>query len=265
MILFRNLLVFVFFMLGHTMTWSEIDQHLVRSGSDIAWSVKQNNVDWNTSQSASVMVLKNAKGATRRLDLDFKHMEVVDDGNQFLIVFNHPPDVKGTALLSHTHISRANDTWLYLPALKRVKRIVARDKSRPFMGSELTYEDLSSFEPDKYTFKLLRYETLADMAMAVVEFVPQYNDSGYSRQEVCIDLEHYRMHKIRYFDPHGRLLKVQQLSAYQRYLGTYWRAHHISVHNHQTGKLTVLKTDYFNFNISLSASDFNKSRLYRIR
>jgi hypothetical protein len=211
------------------------------------------------------MVLKNARGATRRLDLDFKHMEVTGDGDQFLIVFNRPLDVKGTALLSHNHITKANDTWLYMPALKRVKRIVSRDKSRPFMGSEFTYEDLSSFEPDKYTFKWLRYETLDGMRTAVVEFVPQYSDSGYSRQTVWIDLEHHRMHKIHYFDLHGRLLKVQQFLAYKSYPGGYWRAHDIAINNHQTRKSTVLKSAYFDFNISLSASDFNKSHLYRIR
>ena len=95
---------------------------------------------WDTSQSTAIMVLKNARGASRRLDLDFKHMEVAKkDGNKFLIVFNHPLDIRGTALLSHTHINGPNDTWLYLPDLRRVKRIVSRDKSRPFMGSEFTY------------------------------------------------------------------------------------------------------------------------------
>ena len=67
--------------------------------------------------------------------------------------FVSPADVKGTKFLSYSHIKKDDDQWLYLPALKRVKRIASKNKSGSFMGSEFSYEDLSSFDADKYIYE----------------------------------------------------------------------------------------------------------------
>ena len=66
--------------------------------------------------------------------------------------------VKGVNILSHTKIFEPDDQWLFLPALKRVKRISSRNKSGPFMGSEFAYEDLVSREVEKYSYKFIKDE-----------------------------------------------------------------------------------------------------------
>ena len=80
-------------------------------------------------------------------------LEVTDDGDKSLMVFDEPRDVKGTALLTHAHKQEADDQWLYLPALKRVKRISSSNRSGSFMGSEFSYEDLTTkhTQPVSYT------------------------------------------------------------------------------------------------------------------
>ncbi|HIN59600.1 MAG TPA: outer membrane lipoprotein-sorting protein, partial [Gammaproteobacteria bacterium] len=75
-----------------------------------------------------------------------RSLEVAGDGDKSLTIFSYPADIKGTVFLSHTHPTRPDEQWLYLPALKRIKRISSSNKSGPFMGSEFAYEDLASQE-----------------------------------------------------------------------------------------------------------------------
>ena len=84
------------------------------------------------------MILRNSRGQTSERLLRVRALEV-DDGTRSLCIFDSPLDVKGTILLTHTHEKTDDDQWLYLPALKRVKRIAAQNKSGSFMGSEFAY------------------------------------------------------------------------------------------------------------------------------
>ena len=94
--------------------------------------------------------------------------------------FCEPKDVKGTAFLSHTHSLKPDDQWLYLPAIKRVKRIASANKSGPFVGSEFAYEDLSSFELDKYKFEWEKNEIKNNVIHNIIRAFPQYKYSGYT-------------------------------------------------------------------------------------
>jgi len=107
-----------------------------------------------------VMVLKNRQGEESRRFIRNKTLEVDGDGDKSLIIFDKPRDIKGTALLNFTHKTGNDDQWLFLPALKRVKRISSSNKSGSFMGSEFAYEDVTSQEVEKYTYKWIRDETL---------------------------------------------------------------------------------------------------------
>ena len=115
------------------------------------------------------MILRNKQGQESTREIRSKTLEVDGDGDKSLTVFDEPRDVKGTALLSFTHKVGPDDQWLYLPALKRVKRIASDNKSGPFMGSEFAYEDITSQEIDKYTYKFLRDDTLDGMDVFVFE------------------------------------------------------------------------------------------------
>ncbi|MEL6123939.1 MAG: outer membrane lipoprotein-sorting protein, partial [Bacteroidota bacterium] len=101
------------------------------------------------------MTLKNSNGQTSQRELITKTLELTEDGDKSLIVFNSPRDVKGTSTLTFTHKEGSDDQWLFLPSIKRVKRISSNNKSGPFVGSEFAYEDLSSQEVEKYAHKFL--------------------------------------------------------------------------------------------------------------
>ena len=121
-------------------------------GLQIAVEADKRDLGFGDTKSSMTMVLKNQYGEETQRNMHSKTLEQLDDGDKSLIVFDSPQDVKGTAFLSFTHQVGTDDQWLFLPALKRVKRISSSNKSGPFMGSEFAYEDISSQEIEKYTY-----------------------------------------------------------------------------------------------------------------
>jgi len=211
------------------------------------------------------MILKNKHGQESTREIRSRTLEVDGDGDKSMTIFDKPRDVKGTALLSFTHKVGPDDQWLYLPALKRVKRIASDNKSGPFMGSEFAYEDISSQEVEKYTYKFLRNDTFNDMEVFVFERYPVDKKSGYTRQIVWMDKQHYKERKIEFYDRKNALLKTLLFTDYNQYLDQYWRAHDMYMENHQTGKSTKLLQSNYQYRTGLSDRDFDKNSLKRIR
>ncbi len=243
-------------------------------GLAIAEEMARRDAGWGDSTVAVTMILGNREGETSTRALRIRSLEVVDAdrGDKSLIVFDRPRDVGGTALLSHTHIHDADDQWLYLPALKRVKRVSSKNKSGPFVGSEFAFEDLLAHEVVKYGYKWLRDESCGEGARLrcfVVERYPKYEESGYTRHVVWIDVEEYRPLRIDYFDRKGARLKTMTLTDYRAYAPenakTYWRAHLWDMENHQTGKTTRLAFGAYDFRTGLNDRAFTSSRLTRVR
>jgi len=211
------------------------------------------------------MVLKNRHGQESDRYMHTRTLEGIGDGDKSIIVFDKPKDVKGTALLTFTHKTGPDDQWLYLPALKRVKRIASRNKSGPFVGSEYAYEDLSSQEVEKYTYKYLRDEPCGDRQCFVNQRDPVDEYSGYTVQDVWVDKAEYIPIKIDFYDRKGDLLKTLVFEDYQQYLGQYWRAGKMTMTNHQSGKKTELIWSNYKFRTGLNDRDFNKNSLKRAR
>ena len=120
----------------------------------------------------AIMTLKNRQGDESVRHLRFKVLEVVGDGDKNITIFDRPGDIKKTAFLNYTHPQGDDDQWLFLPALKRVKRISSSNKSGPFVGSEFAYEDITSQEVEKYTYKWIRDEEFEGQKSFVFERYP---------------------------------------------------------------------------------------------
>ncbi len=234
-------------------------------GLAIAREVDQRDSGWGDFQAHMDMLLRNRHGEESLRKMRIKSLEVKDDGDKTLIVFDEPRDVKGTALLTFSHKVKDDDQWLYLPALKRVKRIASRNKSGPFMGSEFAYEDLASQEVEKYTYKYLRDDLLDGTPVFVIERYPVSRYSGYKRQVVWVDKQRYIPLKIEYYDRKNSLLKTLTFEGYRKYLDQYWRADRMFMQNHQTGKSTLLTWKDYRFRTGLKDSDFTRNSLKRVR
>lgn len=236
-----------------------------QKGLDISIEAKKRDIGWQDNTADMLMLLRNKQGQESIREIKMKSLEVKDDGDKSLTIFNKPRDVKGTAFLSFSHPVKADEQWLFLPALKRVKRISSRNKSGPFMGSEFAFEDLSSFEVEKYTYKFLAEEQLDGVSTFKVEQYPVDENSGYTRRIVWLDTSEYRVQKVDFYDRKNSLLKTLTFSDYKQYLAKYWRSDKQEMVNHQNGKSTELRWNNYDFKTGLSESDFNRNSLKRAR
>lgn len=211
------------------------------------------------------MVLRNKQGQESVRRLRVKILEVPEDADKSLFVFDNPRDVQGTAFLIHAHKDASDDQWLYLPALKRVKRISSSNRSGSFMGSEFAYEDLTAQAVEKFTYQYLRDEPCGDLTCHVVERVPTDKDSGYRRQLVWFDQNELRPQQIQFYDRKNAHMKTLTFEGYAQYLERFWRANVMTMVNHITGKSTTMAWTDYQFQTNLSNRDFTKTGLKRVR
>ena len=234
-------------------------------GLEIAEEADRRDSGWGDQRARLEMVLRNRQGQESRRALEVSTLEMQGDGDRSLTVFESPRDIAGTAFLSYTHALTPDDQWLYLPALKRVKRIASANKSGPFVGSEFAYEDLSSSEIEKYDYRWLRDEALDGHACFVVEQRPRYPHSGYTRRVVWLDRTMYQPLKVEFYDRKDALLKTLTAGGYTLHLDRYWRPATMEMVNHQTGKSTRLRWTAYRFGNGLSERDFDQNTLKRSR
>ncbi len=212
------------------------------------------------------MILRNKQGKESQRAIRTRTLEVPGDGDKSLSIFDTPRDVKGTAFLTFSHKTGDDEQWLYLPALKRVKRINSRNKSGSFMGSEFAYEDIASQEVEKYTYKHIGEEEYRGQLCFVGESYPvDKKNSGYTKRITWLDTKEYRLQKVEFYDRKNSLLKTLTVDGYQQYLGKYWRPDTMSMVNHQTGKTTTLTWRNYSFQTGLTDKDFNSTSLKRVR
>jgi hypothetical protein len=133
------------------------------------------------------------------------------------------------------------------------------------MGSEFAYEDLTSFEIEKYTYKFLRDEPCGTEQCSVVEQYPVDKYSGYTRRIAWTDQSENRLHKVEFYDRKGAPLKTLTYAGYKQYLGKHWRPDLMKMVNHQTKKNTDLLWSDYRFQEGLNDADFNKNSLKRAR
>ena len=211
------------------------------------------------------MTLVNAAGQESQRKMIYRTLEVSDDGDKTMIIFEHPRDIKGTALLTFEHADRGDDQWLFLPALKRVKRLASKNKSGSFVGSEFSYEDISSNQPAKYDYQYLREDKDRGADVWVIERDPLDPNSGYTKIVSWVDQSNYQIVKEEYFDRKGSPLKVQVNHGNKIYLGKFWRPSEIIMENLQTRKKSTLKFEDWEFRKGLKESFFTKRSLERQR
>lgn len=241
------------------------EEEAVAKGLEIAQAAQDIKEGFGNYIAKQVMVLKDRKGRESKRELRVQILEVEEQGDRILFLFEEPRDVRGTALLIHSNEDQPDDQWFFLPATNRVTRLNSSGQSKSFMGSEFSYEDMNPPEVSKFTYKYLRDEPCEDLNCSVSERVPVAKGSNYSRQVVWHDDEAYRVWKIEYYDRRGDHLKTLTVSDYQQYLDEYWFAQTMVMTNHVNGKSTTLNWSDFEFRVDLDESDFTQTSLRRTR
>lgn len=234
-----------------------------QKGERLARQYEKANEGFKAESSAMELILIDAYNQQVTRELDGKVLEVPGDGDRSLSIFKSPLDVKGTKMLTHSHKQGDDDQWLYLPSAKRVKRISSSNKSGSFMGSEFSYEDLGSQEPEKFSYKWLREEKMGKRKVDVVERVSK-DKSGYSKQVMWMVDEINNPAKVEYYDRRGELLKVATFEGYKKYkVGgkTMFRASSIKMDNVQTKKKSIFTWKTRDLGVSLDSGEFEQRSL----
>jgi len=216
--------------------------------------------NYKSSVSKTTMILKNIKGDENIRKLQIKKLEG-ENGDKSLLTFLYPNDLKGTKLLSYEVIGSDDKQWLYLPAIKRIKRISSRNKSGSFMASEFSYEDISSQNYKNYSYNK-EVQTIKKDGIKYFKItrIPKDKNSGYSKQIIYIDKKEYLTRFGEYYDKQNRLLKKINFLDYELMSGIY-RVHKIIVQNVQNKKQSILIWDEDEIRTKLKKKDFSKRAL----
>ena len=196
----------------------------------------------------SHMTLINAKGQKReRKSSNMVKLQPNGVYSKFLVKFSAPNDIKGTAFLQIEDSDGEDDMWIYLPAMKKSRRLVANNKKDSFVGSDFSYGDILLPRVSLYRHVLLRSEILDGHDSFVVESTPADDtvkaNSGYSRKITWVRKDNFLETKVEYFDLSGRPLKTQRVTNHQIVEPDTqrWIALHRHMTNHQTGHQTILR------------------------
>ena len=242
--------------------FAEIDAQA--RGLEIAQEFDRRDQGYQHYSATMEMILINQNGDSSRRKLHTKTLErpqSEDESERRILIFDEPRDVRGTVLLTASRKRSDDEQWLYFPAIKRVKRIAAKSRSGPFMGSEFAYEDFSAPEVEKYRYRYLRTEPCHADECYVMERYPTDTYSGYSKQVLWIDSREYRLFKVEFYDRKETLMKVLVIDDYQQFKDRYWRAGTMAMENRQTGKKTVLNWRDYDFTAELNLRDFQPSSM----
>ncbi len=234
-------------------------------GLQIAQEAWERERGYGDSAAELIMILRTGGGQEARRELRIRSLEVSENETRALIIFDAPPDVRGTALLTHSVEGEQDNQWLFLPAVGAERRIAGGGRSGPFMGSEFAFEDLSVQRVEHFTYNYLGEETINDLPCYMIERFPTDSASGYKRQVAWIDKEAYRVQKVDYFDRRDELLKTLTPGGYEQYEDKYWRPATMEMHNHQNGRSTVLEWKNISFDNGFSAREFDRSAIRRAR
>jgi hypothetical protein len=219
----------------------------VQYGLQLARYADKYDDGWADQYSKGKMTLFDARGDSVQREIKQMTMEG-SNGNKSLVRFMRPAEIRGVAALTHEHTAATDDSWLYLPASRRVRRISGANRTASFQGTEFTYEDLSTFQVDRYKWRYLQDGSGETYQL---EAIPTYKDTGYSKLVVTLHKKHWRGESIVYFDKAGRKLKTLTSSKWDHIHGRFWRAKRLDMVNHQTGKRTLLELRSVFVNLSL--------------
>ncbi len=233
------------------------------SGREIAMKVYMRE-DGDDQVSKAVFTLINNKGQ-KRVRETLRYWKDYDgkDGlsSKTFIYFSSPPDVKDTTFLnwSQKDPTADDDQWIYLPALRKVRRIAAGDKENSFMGTDLIFDDLGDREVDEDEHKLIRVEHENGVKFYVVEAIPKKKDYIYSRKLSWVHAQNWTVPRIEFYDRKGQLLKIMQTEWMQ--VDGIWTWKRTVVENQQNGHRTEIDISDVKINQGLDDSLFTERSL----
>lgn len=239
-----------------------------QTGREIAQKVKD-RPDGDTRRSEMVMKLVNKRGSVRERKLISYSIDVGKgkEDRKSIMFFLYPGDVKGTGFLTwdYDDPSKDDDKWLYLPAMKKTRRISGSSaKQDYFMGSDFTYDDMGRRSVDEDTHKLTGEATVDGQQCWVLESTPKDKREIYSKKTAWIRKDCLIPVKVEYYDKMGKLHRSLELSDITKVQG-FWVARKMHMSNVQTGHQTILEVVDPKYDLPMQEAEFNVTTLEKGR
>jgi len=214
------------------------------------------------------MELKDKRGKVRiRETISLR--KYFNKEKRLAIFYLTPTSVKGTAFLTFDYpdASKDDDQWLYMPALRKTRRISAANRGDYFLGTDLTYEDIrleTRISREDYNYKTLGKENIDGHSCYVVEGVPKNQkiakELGYSKVKYWVDADVWMLRKADSWDAAGNHLKTVKISDIKK-IQSIWTYHHILVKNHKTKHETIFRFTDIDYQKTLSDDLFTEEAL----
>jgi outer membrane lipoprotein-sorting protein len=222
------------------------------------------------TEAVATMTIIDSKGRERVRKIA-QVTKLYDNGDteKKLVRFLAPADVKGTGLLTFDYEEKDDDMWLYMPALRKTRRIISSEKAKSFMGSEFSYADMTPPNLDNFTQKKLGEEEVNGTLCWKIEMVPIDNDiadeNGFSKRISFIGKEDFVIRKAIYYDLDGELhkeLTVKEVKELDPKNHKYRPVDMIMV-NKQNDRKSIMKFDNIQFNSDVKDEYFTTRYLER--
>jgi len=242
----------------------------VDRGTEIARAAEQSHSGFGSISAEGLMTLRDPNGHENERRFDSHVLDDPEGYNRSLIEFVTPAEVKGVKLLTHGVADGQDNQWIFLKSLGRVKRISGASSSNSFLGSEFSYEDLSSPKVEKFSFRWINDEACPNssdvpslLVCDVIERTPLDEYSGYSKSVVWIDRTLLLTHQIDFYDKQGRHIKTLDVHRHEKVDEVLWRVRDATMTNLLTQRSTQMNWSGFDLSQNYSLRDFDPRRLGR--
>ncbi|NOG45054.1 MAG: outer membrane lipoprotein-sorting protein [Calditrichaeota bacterium] len=232
------------------------------SGLEIIQNV-YDRPEGNNMQSELTMTLINSRREQRVREIK-QFSKEFNKVEKKIMFFMAPADVRNTSFMnwSYDEKGRDDDQWIYLPALKKTKRISSDSKSDNFMGSDFTYDDLGDRHPTDDTHKILREEKFNDQDCYVVESLPKDEEYMYSKTISWIIKDKWIGLKKEFYDEDEEFLKTLTVKKYEKING-FWIITESEMKNHQKNHTTNMKLQNITIDGGIADNKFTERMMKR--
>lgn len=222
-----------------------------------------------------LMVLTDKRGKSRERHT-MAYRKYFGDEKKSVLFYRQPSNVRGTGFLTfdYADVDIDDDQWLYLPALRKVRRISASDRGDYFLGTDMSYEDMKregKLEPRDYRYRIVSVQPPSQSNASVVyhiEGIPHSpevaKELGYSKVELWVNASNWVVFKSEFWDVRSKPLKTLEVTDI-RQVGGIWTRHVLAVTNHKTGHRTRFEFSDVDYASPVADSLFSKSSLKRGR
>ncbi|MFV0505939.1 MAG: outer membrane lipoprotein-sorting protein [Bacteroidales bacterium] len=233
--------------------------------------MKENDKQFDFKTEVSDMTMELINSSNKKRSRTVERFSMKDDAGLLstLIKFLQPADVKGSGFLSVENSKDDETRYLYLPALRKSRRISTGEDSDSFMGSDFTYEDIDEMVMEDYSFKLIGSETVNGIDCHKVEAVPSNEErkkiSGYSKSIYYVSKDNFIVNKVDFYDKHGELFKILKGTNIKAVPGTtnFYRAYTLTMENLKTKHKTILSYSNIQINTDVDEEMFSVRMLER--